>query len=624
MHLEEVVPLKVLGFDDENRLVTATLVDALEDAERNGWELDEYGDVVSYPDTVATDIKQLREEFARRDILGLVELQRRHEEDEVFEAKVTGSNRRGLLVNVEGVNASVPFSEIAEITDDPEQAIAQRRTYEGRQLRLKVIEIDHRRNRVILSERAAESSDGPNRRDHLQDELDEDDIRSRRTVAHDELDPVAAAMRDGDVVPAVITRVDEDAAHAIINGGREVRIALADLAEEEFNHAADVVGVGEVVPLKLLGIDTERHLLTASRVDALEDAERNGWELDEDGCALDFPDDVAAVIEQLREEADRRDIHSGSRNDHGSASLDLAVWHELQRRYDEGEVFEAKVTGSNKGGLLVNIKGIGAFVPLSQIAEITGDREQLPTYEGRNLRLKVIEVNRHLNRVILSERAVIEGWSDKQLNRLLDELHEGEIRSGQITRIRPNGVFVNLGGAGGLAHLSELSWERDIDPAEMFSIGQTVNAYVMKIDKEAKKINLSIRRAAPEQWDEAAAKFSVGQIVPVTVTKLFAFGAFVRIEGPLEGLIRVSELAVPEPAHPGDIVEEGDVLPVSIIRIDHDQKRINLSLKQAREEAEEMGWVFDSVGGIAEVPVDVAEQFGFEGSDDERSLENSG
>ncbi len=289
-------------------------------------------------------------------------------------------------------------------------------------------------------------------------------------------------------------------------------------------------------------------------------------------------------------------------------------WHELQRRHDEGEVFDGRITGSNKGGLLVNVEGVNAFVPLSQIVGITGDREQaiaqLGEYEGRSLRFKVIEINRRRNRVILSERAAVQEWRAEQKDRLLDELHEGEIRTGRITSIRPFGVFVDLGGADGLAHLSELSWERDVDPELMFTIGQNVNVYITKIDKESKKIGLSIRRASPEQWDEVVGQFEVGQLVPSTVTKLVTFGAFARLEGPVEGLVHVSELADRRITHPREVVLENDIIPVKIVRIERDRHRLGLSLRQARTDAERAGWIFNDQGGIARLPDDVAERFG--------------
>ena len=291
-------------------------------------------------------------------------------------------------------------------------------------------------------------------------------------------------------------------------------------------------------------------------------------------------------------------------------------WHELQRRHDEGEVFDGRVTGSNKGGLLVNVEGVNAFVPLSQIVGITGDREQaiaqLAEYEGRSLRFKVIEINRRRNRVILSERAAVQEWRAEQKDRLLDELHENEIRKGRITSIRPFGVFVDLGGADGLAHLSELSWERDVDPEQMFTIGQEVSVFITKIDKESKKIGLSIRRASPEQWDEVVAGFEVGQIVPSKVTKLVTFGAFARLDGPVEGLVHVSELADRRINHPREVVTEGDIIPARIVRIERDRHRLGLSLRQARTDAERAGWMFDPEGRIVRLPDEVAEQFEIE------------
>ena len=291
-------------------------------------------------------------------------------------------------------------------------------------------------------------------------------------------------------------------------------------------------------------------------------------------------------------------------------------WHELQRRFDAGEVFDGRVTGSNKGGLLVNVEGVNAFVPLSQIVGITGDREaaiaQLGEYEGRTLSFKVIEINRRRNRVILSERAAVQEWRAEQKDRLLEELNEGEIRAGRITSIRPFGVFVDLGGADGLAHLSELSWERDVDPESMFTIGQTVNVFITKIDKESKKIGLSIRRASPEQWDEVVSKYEVGQIVPSVVTKLVTFGAFARIEGPVEGLVHVSELADRRITHPREVVLENDLIPVKIVRIERDRHRLGLSLRQARSDAEREGWIFNEHGGIARMPEAVAAEHGIE------------
>ena len=287
-------------------------------------------------------------------------------------------------------------------------------------------------------------------------------------------------------------------------------------------------------------------------------------------------------------------------------------WRELQQRFESGESFEAEVTGFNKGGLLANVEGVNAFIPMSQVVGAKpGTEGTTPLAEqvGRHLRLKVIEINRRRNRVILSERAALQEWRGAQKERLLEELSDGEVREGTVTSIRNFGVFVDLGGADGLVHLSELSWDRNVAPEEMLSQGDKVNVYVMKVDREAKKIALSIRRASPEQWQELITQYSVGDVVPGVITKLVAFGAFARLAGPVEGLVHVSELVERRIGHPQEVVEEGDVVPLKIVRIEHDRHRLGLSLREARPEAELRGWGFDEQGRVIEIAEDASESF---------------
>ncbi|HZP58534.1 MAG TPA: S1 RNA-binding domain-containing protein [Dehalococcoidia bacterium] len=288
-------------------------------------------------------------------------------------------------------------------------------------------------------------------------------------------------------------------------------------------------------------------------------------------------------------------------------------WRVLQQRFEEGEAFEGEVTGYNKGGLLVNVEGVHAFVPLSQVVGVRPDREDgdggLASAVGKKLRLKVIEINRRRNRVILSERAALQEWRSQQKDRLLSELKEGEIRKGRVSSVRSFGVFIDLGGADGLAHLSEVSWDRNKSPEEMYRVGDEVDVYVMKVDPETKKIALSLRRAQPEQWDVIVDKYAVGRVVPGMVTKLVTFGAFARIEGPVEGLIHVSELVDRRIQHPKEVVREGDLLPLKIVRIERDRHRLGLSLRDARDEGERMGFRFNDQGEVIEVPDDVRQEF---------------
>ncbi|TAK75448.1 MAG: S1 RNA-binding domain-containing protein [Dehalococcoidia bacterium] len=287
-------------------------------------------------------------------------------------------------------------------------------------------------------------------------------------------------------------------------------------------------------------------------------------------------------------------------------------WRTLQERFENGDIFEAEITGYNKGGLLANVEGVNAFIPMSQVVGAkpgTDGTNPLSAQVGRELRLKVIEINRRRNRVILSERAALQEWRAEQKDRLLDELHEGEIRLGRITSIRNFGVFVDLGGADGLVHLSELSWDRNAQPEDLFKVGDEVNVFVMRIDQDTKKIALSIRRAAPEQWEQLITRYQVGDVVPGVITKLVAFGAFARLPGPVEGLVHVSELVDRRIGHPEEVVEEGDVVPLKIVRIEHDRHRLGLSLREARTEAMIRGWQFDQDGRVTEMPEDAAKLF---------------
>lgn len=282
-------------------------------------------------------------------------------------------------------------------------------------------------------------------------------------------------------------------------------------------------------------------------------------------------------------------------NEEGQVVLSLdraraeSGWRALQSYFETGEVFEAEVVDYNKGGLIVNVEGVRAFVPTSQVRWLRANEDEsgrgespLAQKVGQRLRLKVIEINRRRNRVILSERQALQEWRNQQRERLLGELHPGEIRHGVVSSICAFGAFVDLGGADGLAHLSELSWDRVEDPHQVLKVGDEVDVYVMIVDQESKRISLSLRRAQPEKWAEIAAKYHVGQLVTGTITKLAAFGAFARIEGPLEGLIHLSELSDKRLQHPKEVVKEGDVLTLKILGIEPERHRLALSLKQAQ------------------------------------------
>jgi len=270
-------------------------------------------------------------------------------------------------------------------------------------------------------------------------------------------------------------------------------------------------------------------------------------------------------------------------------------WRILERYMETGETFEAEVVDYNKGGLIVSHEGVRGFVPSSQLAggrpssAASGDDTENPlaSFKDSVLRLKVIEMNRRRNRLILSERAALQEWRNQQRERLISELREGEIRRGRVTSIRSFGAFIDMGGADGLAHLSELSWKRVKGPEEVLKVGDEVDVYVLKVDPDTKRIALSLRRAQPQPWQEIMERFQEGQLVNGVITKLTNFGAFARIEDSVEGLIHVSELADHRVDHPAEVVREGDEVTVKIVRIEPERYRLGLSLRQAKEESEE-------------------------------------
>jgi small subunit ribosomal protein S1 len=201
---------------------------------------------------------------------------------------------------------------------------------------------------------------------------------------------------------------------------------------------------------------------------------------------------------------------------------------------------------------------------------------------GEPLMLKVIDIDRKRNRLILSERQALREWRRQQKEQLLETLRDGDVYDGVISSIADFGAFVDLGGADGLIHLSELSWNRVSHPSEVVNVGDKVKVQILSIDHERRRIGLSLRRLQPQPWDVVDQNYAVGQIVRGRITKLVNFGAFARLEyDGIEGLIHVSELTEQRINHPKEIVNEGEEHDLRIIRIDTDKRRMGLSLKQA-------------------------------------------
>ncbi|HUS16139.1 MAG TPA: 30S ribosomal protein S1, partial [Chloroflexia bacterium] len=281
---------------------------------------------------------------------------------------------------------------------------------------------------------------------------------------------------------------------------------------------------------------------------------------------------------------------------HVVLSLDRArqerSWRNLQKQFENNEIIQAEVNGYNKGGLLVNLEGVRGFVPASQVTGLSSGgteaakQSELSRFTGQKMPLKIIEINRNRNRLILSERQAAQEQRDARKEQLLAELTPGQVREGHVSSICDFGAFVDIGGADGLIHLSELSWSRVNHPSEVLKVGQPVNVYVMSVDERDRKIALSLKRTQPEPWSQVMEHYQLGQLVRGTITQLTDFGAFARLEDGIEGLIHVSELAEGRVTHPRNVVQEGWELVLRVIRIDPQRRRMGLSLKRAMEPAE--------------------------------------
>jgi len=262
-------------------------------------------------------------------------------------------------------------------------------------------------------------------------------------------------------------------------------------------------------------------------------------------------------------------------------------WRTMQHLFDDGQVFEAEVIDHNKGGLIVNADGVRGFIPLSQVAGVRLDGstedevgDKLASMVGQTIPVKVLEINRRRNRLILSERQAVQERRGLRKDQLINELKEGEVRHGRVSSLCDFGAFVDLGGADGLVHLSELAWRQVSHPREVLQVGQEVDVYVLNVDREKKKIALSLRRLQPEPWTTIAERFSPGDVVEGTITKLATFGAFARVEDGIEGLIHISELGEGHIVHPRNVVKEGDRVTLRVLRVEPERRRLALSMRQ--------------------------------------------
>jgi small subunit ribosomal protein S1 len=268
-------------------------------------------------------------------------------------------------------------------------------------------------------------------------------------------------------------------------------------------------------------------------------------------------------------------------------ALEEKDWVLAESLLNSGETYDGNIIGFNKGGLIIPVGQLRGFVPASQISILRRLDTSGNTPEQRwgpmvdqPITVSVIEVDRERRRLILSERAALQETRESLKERLLEELSEGDIRTGRVTSLADFGAFVNIDGADGLVHLSEISWERIEHPREVLKVGQEVQVKVIGVDRERKRIGLSIRQLQEDPWVKKIENLKEGQLVEGTITHLTKFGAFARLDEELEGLIHISEISEQRVAHPKEVLHEGEVVTLRVIKIEPERHRIGLSLRK--------------------------------------------
>lgn len=298
----------------------------------------------------------------------------------------------------------------------------------------------------------------------------------------------------------------------------------------------------------------------------------------------------ASVLAEEDHYGANQPVRSSSRSKSGCESKTAGAggevslqWGRAKDLYLRDEIVQLSVTGCNRGGLLVEGDGLNGFVPFSHLLDVpeqvdSGERENcLGVYVGKTLNLKIIECMPDEGRIVFSERAAQAGPGKRA--ELFHSLHSGERVTGRVTNIADFGVFVDLGGVEGLIHISELSWGRVAHPSQIVKMGQSVEAQVLELSPERCRVALSLKRLLPNPWTQIGSQYSVGQILPATITTVLSYGAFARIDLGVEGLIHSSEMPLIEGQTIKEFLQDSQEVQVRILHVDASRQRIGFSMK---------------------------------------------
>lgn len=341
-----------------------------------------------------------------------------------------------------------------------------------------------------------------------------------------------AIIKKGDVVKGKIVKIEDNQAIVDVGYKYDGVVQLKELSSLQLENAGSAVQLGQEVELKVLELnDAKERLLLSKRV---VDSEK--------------------------------------------------AWDELQGKLDSGEIIEAEVAEVVKGGLVVDV-GVRGFIPASMVERHFV--EDFSSYKGRTLKLKVKEIDREKNKVVLSQKDVLDQEFEANKLQIMAGLTVGQQLEGTVQRLTPFGAFVDIGGVDGLVHISEMAWHHVTQPSEVVKEGDSVTVQVLKVDPAADRISLSIRAAQPGPWQAAAGQFAANSIVTGTVKRLVTFGAFVEIAPGVEGLVHISQIAHRHIGTPQEVLKEGQEVQVKILEFNADEKRVSLSIKDTEEAPEQ-------------------------------------
>lgn len=268
-------------------------------------------------------------------------------------------------------------------------------------------------------------------------------------------------------------------------------------------------------------------------------------------------------------------------------ALQQRDWVRAQELMDSGEITTHKVVGYNKGGLTVEFNHLRGFVPASHIVDMPRNlseeqrRVELESRIGQKMRLKVIEVERRRRRLVMSESLAEREYQAHRREELFKTLNVGDVIRGEVRSLRPFGAFVDIGGADGLLHVSEIGWSNINHPREALEVGQTIDVQVIRVEPENQRIALSRKRLLANPWDTVEERYKPGDIIETTITRIVDFGAFAELEPGIEGLIHISEIADIAVAEPLKTIRVGDRVRAKVLRVDRKRQRVGLSLRQA-------------------------------------------